>query len=116
MPFLASDSTQNGLFMHGNFHATSTRAISDYHPEIQAQSLAQTHLYPSLNLREFGSASATKLPADDQLSCITAQTRLHKRVARKKRPLHMRKASKVQKKSNIIKGQWTLQEDRFVYN
>ncbi|KAF3444639.1 hypothetical protein FNV43_RR14332 [Rhamnella rubrinervis] len=114
MPLLASDSTQNGLFMHGNFHTTTAKAISDYHPEIQAQSLAQTQLYPSLNFRELGSDSTTKLPADDQLSCVTAQTRLHKRVAKKKRPLHMRKASKVQKKSNIIKGQWTLQEDRLL--
>lgn len=111
----ASDS-QNGIFMHGNFHGTSTRAISGYHPEIPGHSSSQPQLYPSLNFQEYGSASTTKLPADDQLPCRAEQTRQHhKRVGKKKRPLHVRKASKIQKKSNIIKGQWTPQEDRFIF-
>lgn len=98
---LASDG-QNGLFMHGFYQAQST--------------VAKNQIYPPLSFREFGSATNAKLMMTNELSCITAaaadQTRFHKRAGKKKRMLIIRKASKVQKKSNIIKGQWTPQEDR----
>lgn len=105
---LASD-RQKGIFMH-SFHPST--GITDHHQEIPVQTMAKTQIYPPLSFREFGSTSA-KLT--NELSCITAaaaETRFQKRVGKKKRIHVMRKASKAQKKSNIIKGQWTPQEDR----
>lgn len=77
----------------------------------------------SLNFRDLGSTKAnTNLPDPDDdihVSCITTpdqKGQQQKRVAgqKKRKRMHiMRKASKgAQKKSNVVKGQWTPQEDR----
>jgi myb proto-oncogene protein len=75
----------------------------------------QSQIYLPLNVKELGSANV-RVADDVSISCITLDNGYHRRAYQKKRKrVHIRKASKVQKKHNIIKGQWTPQEDRYVY-
>jgi myb proto-oncogene protein len=76
----------------------------------------QKNLVLPLNIQELGSADV-RLQADD-VSCITLENGYHRSAAydeKKRKRVNIRKATKIQKKSNIIKGQWTLQEDRYIY-
>lgn len=78
-------------------------------------SVAQTEAYVHLNTQQFGSANGSLA---ENMSCTAAETNkyLSKVDLKKQQRLHMRKASKARKKyDNIIKGQWTPQEDRPVY-
>lgn len=75
----------------------------------------QSQIYLPLNIKELGSANV-RLADDVSISCITLENGYQSRAYQKKRKrVHIRKASKVQKKHNIIKGQWTPQEDRYIY-
>ncbi|PON52486.1 Octamer-binding transcription factor [Parasponia andersonii] len=118
--------SQSGV-MHGLVQSSTKPFWGNQNLISDQPAVPETYdLYPSstaatLNFRDVG--SARNLP-DDHVSCISTDD---KKVCRKKssssssvgqkkrRRIHMiRKAGKVQKKSNVIKGQWTPQEDRML--
>lgn len=101
--------------MHG-FESSSVGLVWDNPQNNLVQPMAgqisQIYL-PLNNIQELGSANIGRL--GDDVSCITLESGYHRRAYQKKRKrVHIRKASKVQKKHNIIKGQWTPQEDRCI--
>ncbi|XP_062103428.1 transcription factor MYB98-like [Humulus lupulus] len=115
LPF--SSQNQNGIL-----HGLAQNGITTTEPQTYVYAAPEPPV--TLNFRDLGSA---KNMADNHLSCITTpdsvpgQKGLQKRSSasfvghglKKKKRTHMnRKAGKVQKKSNVIKGQWTPQEDR----
>ncbi|OVA16976.1 SANT/Myb domain [Macleaya cordata] len=69
----------------------------------------QSHL--PLSFQEFQSVN---LGIPDELSCITADTGIYRKVALKKKNMSMKRTGKGQKKSNPVKGQWTMEEDRLL--
>lgn len=119
VPFPSQSQNQ---VMHGLIQSGTAKPFwGNQNLTSSAQPVPQTYLYPpataTSNLRDLGSSK--NLP-DDHNSCISTvdqkgcQKRSSSSAGQKKRKrIHMiRKASKVQKKSNVIKGQWTPQEDR----
>lgn len=55
----------------------------------------------------------------DEVSCISPAVNYYKGVGMNRNNrsyLSTKKTSKVRKKSNIIKGQWTAEEDGYIYN
>ncbi|KAH7528457.1 hypothetical protein FEM48_Zijuj05G0074200 [Ziziphus jujuba var. spinosa] len=52
----------------------------------------------------------------DEVSCITAENGYYKKVGMNKSRTSMvtRKTCKTRKKSNVVKGQWTIEEDRLL--
>ncbi|KAJ9152871.1 hypothetical protein P3X46_026382 [Hevea brasiliensis] len=70
-----------------------------------------TYHHQSLNFEEMGSMNLAKVP--DEVSCITADNGYNKKTDhRKDKRFQIKKEGKIHKKSHIIKGQWTPQEDR----
>ncbi|KAI3988166.1 hypothetical protein MKX01_011955 [Papaver californicum] len=74
-----------------------------------------SHLSPSLSFQEL---EQVNLSIPDELSCITAENGIYGEAAVKKRisPEKRRSAIKGQRRSNVIKGQWTMEEDRLLVN
>ncbi|KAM6548721.1 hypothetical protein CsatB_020397 [Cannabis sativa] len=114
---------QNGV-LHGLACSGTTTAESQFYG-YQASTGSSPVQPGTLNFQNLGLA---KIVADDHFSCMTTaasapatgdQKELRKRSSSSvvvghglKKKKRSRKASKVQNKSNIIKGQWTPQEDR----
>uniref|UniRef100_A0A2N9HYE6 Uncharacterized protein n=1 Tax=Fagus sylvatica TaxID=28930 RepID=A0A2N9HYE6_FAGSY len=98
---------------NGNMHGfESTIGLWDNPQKNLVQPIAQNQIYLPLNYQQLGSANG-RLAED--MSCTTAENGYHMKADEKKRKrMNMRKASKAQKKTNIIKGQWTPQEDRLL--
>ncbi|KAJ8775110.1 hypothetical protein K2173_020114 [Erythroxylum novogranatense] len=73
----------------------------------------ETKTCQPLKFEDFVSISA-KIPADDS-SCQSAENWHHKPVgAKKDKNLQVKKDSRAYKKINLIKGQWTPEEDRLL--
>lgn len=101
---------------NGNMHDfESSLGHWDYSQNNMVLPRAQSQIYYlSLNVQEPASANGRYV---DDVSCITAENVYDGIGDQKKRsPVHTRKADRVQKKTNIIKGQWTPQEDRYIKN
>ncbi|GAV67951.1 Myb_DNA-bind_6 domain-containing protein [Cephalotus follicularis] len=98
-------------------HGLQSGEIRDYPQKyVVDQPLAQTHIYdPPINSKDqLGSGSAR---VADEISCITGENGCHEKVDQKRsttKRMQNRKGNKNQKKKNIIKGQWTSQEDRLL--
>lgn len=92
-------------------HGPERRGFWNYSRNFSAQSKPETpNFQPILmNFQDYGSSSA-KLP--DELSCVTGENAHNQDQKRYKRVL-MKRERKLPKKNNIIKGQWTPQEDRY---
>ncbi|XP_043725475.1 transcription factor MYB98-like [Telopea speciosissima] len=66
--------------------------------------------YPSMNFQDLESPNLPFLPED--ISCITVdRNRLCRKMGMNRKNFPSRRTSKVQKKANLIKGQWTTEED-----
>ncbi|XP_031249852.1 transcription factor MYB118-like [Pistacia vera] len=79
-----------------------------------AQSVPETQIYQPIKFQEFGSAAA-RLP--DEVSCITGDQNAtyHQKVDQKRyKRIQTRRGGKPPKKHNLIKGQWTAQEDKML--
>ncbi|KAG6716032.1 hypothetical protein I3843_04G025500 [Carya illinoinensis] len=112
----ASDSKSGN--MHG-FETSSLGLLDNIPHQNFVQPITQTQIYLPLKIIQ-QPASANGNFADD-VSCITAENGYYnyrKLLAdqniKRKRVLHIRKASRVPRKPTIIKGQWTPQEDRLL--
>ncbi|XP_041006823.1 transcription factor MYB118-like [Juglans microcarpa x Juglans regia] len=112
----ASDS-KNGN-MHG-FETSSLGLLDNIPHQNFVQPIAQTQIYLPLKIIQ-QPASANGNFADD-ISCITAENGYYNyrqiladQDIKRKRVLHIRKASRVPRRPTIIKGQWTPQEDRLL--
>lgn len=108
-PFGSDYITQNNL-MHG-FRSTRNYLWDYISPQAIDQSQqpnANYHIYPpplSSNFQGFGLPTVVNgLPTDD-VSCITKNGQIKRRRA-------IKKGGKSSKNFNIIKGQWTPQEDK----
>lgn len=54
----------------------------------------------------------------DEVSCITAENGYYKKgggMNKNRTSLFTRRTSKTRKKTNVVKGQWTIEEDRYLY-
>ncbi|OAY29491.1 transcription factor MYB98 [Manihot esculenta] len=98
--------------LHGSLQR---RSFGDYNPQKFDEAndpLGQklTYHHQSLNMR---SMNLAKLP--DEVSCITGDNGYGKEADhRKDQRFQIKKDGKVHKKAQIIKGQWTPQEDRML--
>ncbi|CAK9176132.1 unnamed protein product [Ilex paraguariensis] len=70
----------------------------------------ESHTHQPLNFREFISMNVNS--PDDQLSCVTAENGHSKADPKLKKTVQTKRSSNCQKKSNVVKGQWTREEDR----
>ena len=104
---------------NGNMHGLESDVslgLRDNPQKNLVHSVVQTEAYLPLNTQQLGSANGSLA---ENMSCTAAETNkyLGKVDLKQQQRLHMRKASKARKKyANIIKGQWTPQEDRPVEN
>ena len=101
---------------NGNMHGLESDVSLGLRNNPQNNPEAQTEAYLLLDTQQLGSANGSLAK---NMSCTAAETKkyLSKVDLKKQQRLHMRKASKARKKyDNIIKGQWTPQEDRPVEN
>ena len=101
---------------NGNMHGLESDVSLGLRNNPQNNPVAQTEAYLLLDTQQLGSANGSLAK---NMSCTAAETKkyLSKVDLKKQQRLHMRKASKARKKyDNIIKGQWTPQEDRPVEN
>nr|POE67833.1 transcription factor [Quercus suber] len=100
---------------NGNMHGLEndiSPGLRDNPQKDLVHSVVQTEAYLPLNSQQLGSANGSLA---ESMSCTAAETNkyLSKVDLKKQQRLHMGKASKARKKyANIIKGQWTPQEDR----
>uniref|UniRef100_A0A7N2KZ28 Uncharacterized protein n=1 Tax=Quercus lobata TaxID=97700 RepID=A0A7N2KZ28_QUELO len=97
---------------NGNMHGLESDVSLGLRDNPQNNPVAQTEAYLLLNTQQLGSENGSFA---ENKSCTEAETNkyLSKVDLKKQQRLHMRKASKARKKYyNIIKGQWTPQEDR----
>jgi myb proto-oncogene protein len=88
----------------------------DYQKISGARSLNQKEMKEQRGFEEIGrTRTANNGVSTDEASCVsTEDSKHHKQVDhhRKAKKLLLEKDSKVHKKSQVIKGQWTPQEDR----
>ena len=104
---------------NGNMHGLGndiSLGLRDNPQKNLVHSVVQTEAYLPLNTQQLGSTNGSLA---ENMSCTAAETNkyLGKVDLKQQQRLHMRKASKARKKyANIIKGQWTPQEDRPVEN
>ncbi|KAF9663584.1 hypothetical protein SADUNF_Sadunf17G0066700 [Salix dunnii] len=102
----------------GLLHAIQRRAVWYYDSQklLGAHSLDHKEMIELLKLEETRSMStANNKVSTYEVSCVSiADTRYHKKVDhhRKAKKLRLEKDFKVDKKSQVIKGQWTPREDR----
>lgn len=85
---------------------------------IPAEAMEQDKIYPPLNFQELESSNMAFLP--EGISCRTAENRYCRKInGMNRKSMTIRKTSKDQRKANVIKGQWTNEEDRlhkiFIY-
>ncbi|KAK4603632.1 hypothetical protein RGQ29_012228 [Quercus rubra] len=102
---------------NGNMHGLGndiSLGLRDNPQKNLVHSVVQTEAYLPLNTQQLGSTNGSLA---ENMSCTAAETNkyLGKVDLKQQQRLHMRKASKARKKyANIIKGQWTPQEDRLL--
>ncbi|KAK4543269.1 hypothetical protein RGQ29_033151 [Quercus rubra] len=102
---------------NGNMHGLGndiSLGLRDNPQKNLVHSVIQTEAYLPLNTQQLGSTNGSLA---ENMSCTAAETNkyLGKVDLKQQQRLHMRKASKARKKyANIIKGQWTPQEDRLL--
>ncbi|XP_057983894.1 transcription factor MYB98-like [Malania oleifera] len=95
------------------------RGFLDHHPSPRqrinpAQKEQSLPIYPALvNSQDIRSMSTCMLP-DDQVSCITAENGHYKEADLKKGRLQAKRKGQGREKSDVIKGQWTPEEDRLL--
>eukprot|EP00257_Ricinus_communis_P006286 XP_002521444.2 transcription factor MYB98 [Ricinus communis] len=96
---------QRGLLSEDNCPQKMTEAHNSFD---------QNQMYECLNFEDMGlimMSGANKVTADE-VSCITADNGYNKKVDQKKdKKSQVKKDGKVHKKSHVIKGQWTPEED-----
>ncbi|XP_010250365.1 PREDICTED: transcription factor MYB98-like [Nelumbo nucifera] len=71
--------------------------------------MEQDTSHPPLNFHEIESSG---FEFSDEISCITANNEFYRKVGLNKRGVSMRKTSKLRTRHNLVKGQWTTEEDR----
>ncbi|XP_010251366.1 PREDICTED: transcription factor MYB98-like [Nelumbo nucifera] len=86
------------------FQNTGLLSYTQRTPETTVIELDRSHLF----LQRIESPNSG-LP--DEISCITWENGPYKEVGLKKRSVAMRKAGKFQKRKNVVKGQWSTEED-----
>ncbi|KDO55226.1 hypothetical protein CISIN_1g044021mg [Citrus sinensis] len=93
-------------------HGPERRGFWDYSQNFSAHPKPETpNFQPILmNFQDYESSSA-KLP--DEVSCVTGENAYNQDQKRNKR-IPVKRERKLPKKNNIIKGQWTPQEDRML--
>ena len=91
-------------------HDPKRRGFWDYSQNFSAHPKPETlNFQPiQMNFQDYGSSSS-KL--SDEVSCVTRENAYNQDQKRNKR-IPMKRERKLPKKNNIIKGQWTPQEDR----
>ena len=118
LPLAPDGSTvNNGLFQgfqaEGCWDFSQNKASAKALPETD-----QSYHHLPLNFQDQQPPVTAKLA--DELSCVTADQNngFQDKVDQKKnrRFFQTRRGSKALKKTNIIKGQWTPQEDRYKHN
>ncbi|XP_057982338.1 transcription factor MYB118-like [Malania oleifera] len=104
-----------------DFHQGIKAILDHHHPtnHHQRTNLAQMEqslqIYPPfVSFQEFGFMDTCKR-LDDQVSCITSKNGHHKEGDMKKKgSLQLKDKVKDHEKPNIVKGQWTPEEDRLL--
>ncbi|XP_058091837.1 transcription factor MYB98-like [Magnolia sinica] len=50
----------------------------------------------------------------DEISCVTGDNGIYGEVGLSKKNMQVKRSGKIQKKSHVVKGQWTLEEDKLL--
>ncbi|KAF8399678.1 hypothetical protein HHK36_015549 [Tetracentron sinense] len=93
----------------GNGAMQGLRGFLNYPQRPLVEAMEQDPRHPPLNFQEFELANFV-IP--DEISCITADNGYYREVGLNKKSMTMRRTGKGHKKSNLVKGQWTIEEDR----
>ncbi|KAI3992761.1 hypothetical protein MKX01_021722 [Papaver californicum] len=97
---------KKGFFNYPLVSPLSETLMNQNHP---------SHLSPSLSFQEL---EQVNLSIPDEISCTTADNGIYGEAVVKKRNSSekRRSAIKGQRRSNVIRGQWTMEEDRLLVN
>lgn len=106
-------STEDGA--NGLMHGSDYIGFLNFPPKSFDQSMDQVEIDKQLNFPKFKSLKIN-LPSDPD-SCLTVNGGNEKKVvSKKKRAVMINRKNEHQKKSIIIKGQWTREEDRSIFS
>ncbi|MCL7041950.1 hypothetical protein MKW94_003613 [Papaver nudicaule] len=108
-----STSNSNNVINGGLFH--QNKGFFNYPSETITDLNQQSHLSSALSFQQLEQGN---LSIPDEFSCITAETGIYGEATVRKRnsPEKRRSTVKGQRRSNVIKGQWTMEEDRLLVN
>ncbi|KAJ4972439.1 hypothetical protein NE237_005613 [Protea cynaroides] len=100
------------LIEDGTMEKFQKRVFMNCSPRIAPEAIDQNMNYPSLNFREVVLPNLPFLP--QQMSSIIAENMFRTTIGMKKKSSPIKKKSKVQKKTNVIKGPWSIEEDKLL--